>query len=146
MRSFQESFALLLNPVSLSESDKRYRERFFRILLYSDGLVLVLVTLAFRRQWLIIFVIWFIVTAVLMGLFVRKVQNVARDKGAVPNPEKQSFARRELSKRLRRPIILFALSGVLLLFTGMYNAVGYVFAGFVLLFSLVLFLLARRIR
>ena len=146
MRSVQESIALLLNPVSLTDAERRYRARTFSVLLYSDGAILVLVTLAFRREWLIIFAAWFFVTMALLSLFVKRVQKVARENGVVPSPEKQVIARREMSSHLKRPVILMAMSGTFLLFTGIYNIVGYLFGGIVLLSSLVLFLLARRWR
>jgi uncharacterized membrane protein len=146
MRSLQESITLLLNPFSLSESDRRYRGRFFQSLLYADGLVLVLVTFAFRKEWLLIFAVWFVASVALLSLYVRKVKTVVREKGMMTSPQQQAKVRNEVSRRLIRPIVLTAASGILLLFTGRYSSIGYVFGGVVLLVSLILYLLIRRMR
>ncbi len=114
--------------------------------MYSWCALVVPFILAFRKEWLIIFVVWWITGLFLLMWFRSKVKKAVRENGTVLSPEQQSVARKALSDRMKRPIILAALSGILLLFTGMYNSVGYAIGGFVLILSLLLYFQVRRMR
>ena len=146
VRSVRESLTLLLKPGPLTIKERRAQARAYYVLLFADGAILFILTISFPKEWIIFGVIWYLVTVTLFLWLSFKRRSLARASGIVTSPEGRAIARRELSSRLKRPIVMMSVGGILLLFAGRYNSLGYVAGGAVLLLSLWMYALMRRMR
>lgn len=146
MQSIRERFALLLKPGPISPKERRRQARGFYVLLYADGAVLFVLIILFSKEWFIVTPVWYVITLTLLLCMSFTRRRYAREQGIATPLEQQGIARKELAVRLKRPFLLLTASGVLLLFTGRFNPIGYVFSGAVLLVALWLYVLMRRMR
>jgi len=111
----KKSRRAILLGAGLTPDERRSQQRMIRLSVYVDVAVFVGCGIAFKADWLVVFLIWFLVNIGLLGWLVVAIRRAAASTTFQPTDEEKSEARFSLTRKLALASYLIIVSGALLL-------------------------------
>lgn len=111
----KKSRRAILLGIGLTAQERRSQQRIVRLSVYVDVAVFVVCGIAFKADWLLVFLIWFLINIGLVVWLVVAIRRAATSTQTKPAAEDNSEARRSLARKLALASYLTIVSGGLLL-------------------------------